>query len=575
MLLVTALGVAGAPAQANAVTGVLSGRVVTDSGDPAADIRVTAQSTDGASQFGRTGADGSYRFDAVEPGQYILAVSPRDGVTQYAHGKGFSFQADKFEVKAGEETVVNETLLPRGNVAGRLVEVDGSPIVNTYTSVRFLDGEASAFMPIAADGTWSVDGMPAGRYEVHFFKGDGTIQQAAFGKVGKAQPDVITVAANATTTVNDTVVARTSIRVTATNALTGAAVTSFSVSVGPRYGFTENGELVVDGIQIGTYDMFVHAEGYLSSNTEVTLTAEGQQHLAVALTPESAIAVKVVDAATGAPIPGFCVGAFNRERAYVGDGLCGEQTDDEGNLKVGRLEAGTYQLFATPGYGMPPGYGAQWVGANGGTGRQLHAKSFTLAVGQTITGTVIKLDRAGTITGRVSTPDGGLPRFGSVNVLSGHPISGSGLGVPVNEDGTYTLDFLGPYDWPLLFEAADQASQWSGHVGDRLFARTVKVNSGATATFDFRFRAGVNVIVKGRPLFDQILLYNAVTGDIMGAAHGFMKDDISELMVGPQLVKLQVWPSPGDPFWVGGSDFAHAKVYWIPGSGSKTIILGS
>jgi len=162
---------------------------------------------------------------------------------------------------------------------------------------------------------------------------------------------------------------------------------------------------------------------------------------------------------------------------------------------------------------------------------------------------------------------------GSVDVLTGHPISGSGLGVQVNEDGTYTIDFLGPYDWPLLFDEHGQGSQWSGHVGDRLFARTIKVTAGGTTTFDFRYRAAVTVTVKGIPLEEQVLFYNAVTGDIMGAGSGFGKEAVTEFLVGPQLVKVQVWPSFGGPYWVGGNDFFHAAPYWIPGSGTKTIVV--
>jgi hypothetical protein len=45
-------------------------------------------------------------------------------------------------------------------------------------------------------------------------------------------------------------------------------------------------------------------------------------------------------------------------------------------------------------------------------------------------------------------------------------------------------------------------------------------------------------------------------------------------MAGPQLVKLQVW-GISDPYWVGGTDFFHARTYWIPASGSKTIDLSS
>jgi hypothetical protein len=572
LLLAASAGIAGSPAQANAVTGMLSGHVITDGGEPAANVLVHAARSDNTSLSGRTGADGSYRFDAVEPGQYRLRFSPAEGLQQYAPGKKREYEAAVFEVGQGRETVVNETILPRGDIAGRFVDFDGSPIAGAWVSARDIDGGTNLSARTDANGQWRAPGAYAGRYEIRFDYSD-TIRQAAFGKAGRAEPDLVTVAAGTTTTVDDTAIARTGIRVSATDSVTGAPVLSFSASAGLRERSTGTGELLLDGVQAGVQVVRVDAEHYFAKETEVTFTLDGQAELAVTLVPQAHITVKVVDAATGAPLEGICVGAFNPSHGYFGDSTCGRLSDVEGNLRIGFLTAGTYQLFATPGWGAPAGYGAQWVGATGGTGRQLLAKSFAVGAGQTVTGPVITLDRAGSITGRVSNPDGTPARQGAVGVLSGHPISGSSLGAPINEDGSYTIDFLGPYDWPLLFQGS--ANQWSGQVGDRHFARHIKVTSGATVTYDFRFKPGVTLTVNVPTPVEWILFFNAITGDLMGADPGYPDNVFITSMVGPQLIKLQVWPPQGDPYWAGGADFAHARTYLLPSNGSKTIGLGS
>lgn len=169
-----------------------------------------------------------------------------------------------------------------------------------------------------------------------------------------------------------------------------------------------------------------------------------------------------------------------------------------------------------------------------------------------------------------------MARFGSVGILTGHPISGSGLGVPINEDGSYTIDFLGPYEWPLLFEAVDQAAQWSGQIGNRFGAQLIAVTAGAATTYDFTFKAPVTINVQAPPQTAWVLFYNAGTGDIMGAGSGYPDNQITELMAGPQNVKLQVWPETGgSPYWVGGPDFASATTYRVPSSGPRTFVIPS
>ncbi len=569
-----------APAHAALALGSVTGRVVTAAGAPAANVTVRALGQDsGHSSSASTAADGTYRIADLPVDGYKVLLQSGAGARQYVPQQRREHLAQVYAVREGETTTVDDTLLPQGSLAGRFVDFDGTPLSGARVSIRDLDGASFHFASTNVQGNWRADGVFAGRYQVHFSHG-GSISQFAYGKVGVAKPDAITVSADATTTVNDTALARTGMRVTATDALTGAPLTSFRVHVANRSASTDTGELVIDGIQAGTHQATVIAEGYFGVDSQVTLAAGQQAQLGSALEPQSFITVRVVDAVTGDPVPDFCVGAPTLTRAIASERLCGDRTDASGNLRIGWLRPGTYQLFAV----RPlmetrpvPDYGAQWVGANGGTGSQLLAQSIRVGRGETVAGPVIRLDRPGVITGQISTSDGQTPRFGQVEVLSGHPREGTSLGVHIGEDGRYTIGFLGPYDWPLLFRADDQARQWSGHVGNRYLARTVRVNAGATTAFDFRFRPAVTVTVKVRGLpsgFDAVHALNAITGDYIGDWAIYSgADEATMLLVGPQLVKLEVYPAEEGSRWVGGDDFLHAQPFWIPSSGSRTITV--
>lgn len=95
-------------------------------------------------------------------------------------------------------------------------------------------------------------------------------------------------------------------------------------------------------------------------------------------------------------------------------------------------------------------------------------------------------------------------------------------------DGHYTLDGLGPYDWPVEFSEshgldADYAWQWSGNAADRASAELVPVRSGQTTTVDGSLeRAGMvtgQVLnPDGTGLLDNatVQAFNTTTGDAAG-----------------------------------------------------------
>ncbi|MEE3919862.1 hypothetical protein V2I01_20935 [Micromonospora sp. BRA006-A] len=138
----------------------------------------------------------------------------------------------------------------------------------------------------------------------------------------------------------------------------------------------------------------------------------------------------------------------------------------------------------------------------------------TLRAGRTITVPPIRLDRAGVVTGTVTSAATGRPATSGTVTLA--PESGffPDWGVELDAQGRYRIDWLGPYTWPLLFTTADNATQWSGGFALRGKAVPVTVRAGATTVYNLAVRRGVLVTGRlvdpeGRPVAAELTVRNA------------------------------------------------------------------
>ena len=67
------------------------------------------------------------------------------------------------------------------------------------------------------------------------------------------------------------------------------------------------------------------------------------------------------------------------------------------------------------------------------------------------------------------------------------------------------------------------------------------------------------------------MFFNAVTGDKIDYRQVYPEPfTVTMPLIGPQFVKIAVETYYGRG-WVGGTDQGNAGIFWIPGSGSKTI----
>src|SRR5690606_6524554 len=204
-------------------------------------------------------------------------------------------------------------------------------------------------------------------------------------------------------------------------------------------------------VPVGTHRIgFASADGYSYRDTaSVTVVEDEVAEVTLTFHPKARVDTTVVDAATGEPVEGVCLIPATTTQFILPE-FCPQVSGPDGHVTVEIDRGGTYQFLAWP--RDAEGYGAQWVGHHGGTGFQLAAARVTVAEGGVASAPVVRMAPAGTIAGTVTLPDGTPATSGSVRIGNDPFNVGGGLGgVPIDEQGHYTIDGLGPYEWPLLF----------------------------------------------------------------------------------------------------------------------------
>ncbi|MEV4415711.1 carboxypeptidase regulatory-like domain-containing protein [Catellatospora sp. NPDC049609] len=474
-------------------TGSVSGTVLTADGQPAQDVAIGFDSVSGGDYAGTTtDSAGEYRIGSIAPGQYkVLFILPGSNAIMY-HPNVLSIEdAQSVTVVADQTLDLDKTLLPTGAIAGRLTHSNGTTGVAGADVTAHFARYQGVSAQTDANGYYRIEPVFTGSYRVNFYDyQSNAFDQWATGKLSYETANAFPVTAGATKWVNDKLLATGSVKVTAKDAATGTAITAFSAGVLNRYGDSVSSAVTLTDVAVGTHPVEVFAQGYQPSEGAATVTVVAGQQATITVTLSRMPSVKgrVVNAA-GAPVAGVCVVPIVVGSFGLPDG-CGYETDAAGNYLVPLWNgAGSYRLFAIPDSAGP--YGAQWVGPTGGTGDPRQAAVITAADGQWVTAPTIKVDRAGIITGTVTSETGQPLDWASVDIYAAHPGSGPGYGhVDVDEDGRYRTDLLGPYQWPLLFGAKGHATQWSGGATNRFTAQTIKVTSDATTTYNHTMKVG-------------------------------------------------------------------------------------
>jgi carboxypeptidase family protein len=478
-----------------------------------------------------------------------------------------------------------------GSITGTITRPGGGAVtVNLWTTAGGTAGQSTT----DADGHYTFASVAPGQYKVQFGVQSGFDPkwQWAYQKFSFTSATVIDVAAGAPTEVDDTYAPSSGVRLTVTDAVSGApvdAVCASRYSSFPTDCGATDGVLTLDGLSPGVYAIYVtSSDGLHAAKTvnDVKVTAGTPTDVAVALTPTGAITTTVLDRATGDPVPSVCVvpltltfGAFTSQMCQYG---ADNYSSDDGTVTLGGLTPGTYTLLANPEY---TSYGLQWVGAKGGTGSQYKAKKITVVAGQSVAAPTIELDPAASITGVITdAATGESLANGCASVLPWRPGDGTNAVGPFCieywTDGRYTIPNLGPYAWPVQFSyfyaSNTYASYWSGGTNNRKAAALVAAGTNTPGEADATLTQvgpGLTVTAKSSDgqVWDGYLnvdVFNAKTGDyVKTMSYTHTLDGVAA-----QPVRLQYYA--GSDFqagWYGGTDFATATNVKVNSDKPKTV----
>jgi hypothetical protein len=177
----------------------------------------------------------------------------------------------------------------------------------------------------------------------------------------------------------------------------------------------------------------------------------------------------------------------------------------------------------------------------------------------------IKMDGAGSITGTITNaatgqPVGGICAF-PYATYSGH----SGLGANCsNSQGKYTIEGLGPYNWPVEFAPSlnkGLAWQWSGGAADRYAATYTPVQVGLTVTVDGALPVGGTltgtITEGGAPAgIVQVDAFNSRTHDYAGPTYAYVDSAGNFTLPGFRTQGL----------WIRSNAYVEGKECWTPAS---------
>ncbi|MEV4535549.1 carboxypeptidase regulatory-like domain-containing protein [Asanoa sp. NPDC049518] len=499
--------------------GFLTGRFTDPTGAPLDNSLVRVYRADDESYAGAAGtdSDGTFRI-AVRTGTYLVSFEPDADLyqEQYVPGKLAPAAAQRFVVTEGQETSVNDTALAAGRLSGRVTQSDGTPARDVQLYASPFGGSGGGESATTNDnGDFSIPKLLAGQYMVEFWVGYRTEYFDRTADPEEADP--VTVVGGQDNRFTPSLLPTGSVRVRAVDAISGITIRDFCAS-GECSDST--GQLLLTGLTEGRQSISVRTESnYISRDVDVTVRTGQTTDLVVRLLPGAKITTTVVDKATGQPLSNVCLTAYRPRDVSIQEGMTDDQCSDAaGKVTLSRLEAGDYRLFAEP---RNKAYGRQWVTANGGSGDERQAVTVKATTGKTATAPQVKIDRAGTIRGRVTDAATGAPIYAGVGVFTQSPGTGGGE-TTTDEDGRFEIDGLGPYRWPLHYNGYENyASSWTGGAVTRYATTGTQVTAGTVATADLALTKGVtvrgNVLPsRGTAQGGRISVLNTTTGDYVG-----------------------------------------------------------
>lgn len=313
------------------------GVVVREGGAPVAGAQVSASTTQqgAGSKSATTDANGNFRIEGLTPGRYSFFVRS-GGATETLRDVDIATAGPlRIEMKTG------------GVISGRVTGLEPSEISSATVSANTSSANSSA--PVRSDGTFRIEGAPAGSVRVFASSG-------GFERRRTTTPKVVELAPGGETFV-DLEFTRGN-RVTGRVTRGGAPVDGANVSFQPKAGTTvpqvasarttSDGSYSVDGLEDGTYTVFVMDQRTFSSHfAEYEVRGGGTFDIQMS---SGSIRGRVIDRQTQEGVPGVAVSLDITEQQRFR--LPPMTTDATGAFRIDGVSSGNYRLRATKnGYG--------------------------------------------------------------------------------------------------------------------------------------------------------------------------------------------------------------------------------
>jgi protocatechuate 3,4-dioxygenase beta subunit len=310
----------------------VSGMVVTDSGAAVPDAEVTA-SSGSTYATARTNANGAFEMESLPAGRHRFSAEKR------GYADGF---VDDVDVSDGAP--VRIVLHTGGTITGRITGLTAEELAITQVSVR--GGQASAEGVPASNGSYRVDGVPAGSVQVR-----AVVASRVMGGSKTSTPQTVEMPSGGSQQVDITF--RTDIVIRGRVTRDGAPVGSASISFYPAGGGNrstasaltdEQGQYSVTSLEEGEYNVrLVDMQRMAPYST--TYQVRGSNTFDIDYRTTS-IHGRVVDATNQEPLPNVAV-QLRASGSSSGPQMArGAVTDSAGAFILDSVSPGNYTITA-------------------------------------------------------------------------------------------------------------------------------------------------------------------------------------------------------------------------------------
>ncbi|MCU1515776.1 MAG: S-layer domain protein [Pseudarthrobacter sp.] len=492
----------------------ISGKITVPAGVQPQMLSINVSSTEGGSYagYGYANDAGEYSVKGLPAGTYNVQFSSYNSglLDQWYKNAGSLATATAVTVSAGQDIAgIDATLLKGATISGKLTAPAGVDFTSMNVSVQAVDRSMSRGAQVSAEGTFSVSGLPAGKYKVEFDAGNsGALDQWYKNASSFDAATEVTVSAAQTVTGIDAVLLKAASVSGVVTAPAGVDKSRVSVSVTPTTGYAgagyaavaADGSYKVSGLAAGSYKVqfSTYGSGALdqwypgatssSAATTIVLTA-GQELTGISASLVKAASVSgKITAPAGANLSAVQISATRTDVQGPYPAYAYAYAQSDGTYKLLGLHAGTYSIEFH-------GYSSGLLSQTGNA-----AKTAVLAAGQDLTGLNTTMVTGASISGTISAPAGVDVSWVNIEAVQDDGVTIAGSTRP-GMGGSFTINGLPAGTYKLIFRSQGSGAldEWFDNAATATAAAPIVLTAGQA-------RTGVNaVLAKGGIISGKVI----------------------------------------------------------------------